>query len=184
MDRLTTLARRMGSRRTANRAKIERMKHSLPLLLFLCCAGCAAPSSTKLSFRTPPGSELTFQKDALVAGRVTFPENLELEQFVAPGGEARREVSGTLRVSELVEREAIPSTARSLLVESEGGVDVKVKGFYRVYERAVSSEEALNTYAVDVSRQQLQRLLSGKATAVEVEDGGSEVFELILGLDD
>ncbi len=154
----------------------------LVLVTALLTLGCSSTSVSIVSFRSPPGSELSFKDEqGLAAGSVVFPGNLELAQFAAKGDDFKRLFTGRLRVNELVEEELVPSEARSLLVEGEGGVDIPVKGFYRVFSRSMSTEEKLSTYPVEVSRKQLLRLLTGKAVTISADEKG--VLDMTVGLD-
>ncbi len=155
---------------------------SLVLVPALLCLGCAAPPVSLVSFRSPAGSQLSFvDDDGQFAGRVLFPGNVKLSQFAAAGDEPTRSFKGTLRVNELVEEERIPKKVRSLLKDGEGGVDIPVKGFYRVFERAESTQESLSVYPVDVSRKQLLQLMDGKEITITAEEAG--VLDLNMALD-
>lgn len=152
------------------------------LVSVLLALGCSSPSVSVVRFHSPPGSQLVFQDEAgLAVGSVVFPGNVEFAQFSAGGDEGQRPFSGKLRVNGLVEEERIPAEARALLVEGEGGVDIPVKGYYRVFERAGGVEESVSTYPVEVSKSQLLLIMNGKAVTVSAETGG--VVDLIVGLD-
>lgn len=154
---------------------------SLSMVSLLLAVGCSAPAVSTVNFRSPPGSELVFQdEDGLGVATVTFPASLELIQFASAGDEGRP-FKGTLRVNGLVEEERIPSKARSILVEGEGGVDIPVKGWYRVFERETGETESLTVHPLEVSTEQLLLIMQGKPAQISAGEEG--VLQLQVGLD-
>lgn len=146
--------------------------------------GCGA-TTTKLTFRSPPASWLVFSDpEGQELGRVTFPADLALPQLASPEDAPSYPLTGHLRVNELIEEARVPSSARPFMVPDQGGVGIKVKGFWQVYGWERTAREELAVNYVDVSTDVLLQLLEGKAVEVEGKNtAGKPIWKLFLGLE-
>jgi hypothetical protein len=92
-------------------------------------------------------------------------------------------VTGAIRVNDLVEAAAVPSKARSYLVERDDGVEVKVTGLYQVFSYDATRVDLLTKHDVDIDRAQLIELLSGQPLELNGKTkSGKPVDRLVLGL--
>lgn len=146
-------------------------------------AGCG--STQQVTFRSPPASELVLSDpDGLEVARVTFPGSATLPQFASPGDELTHPLTGRLRINDLVEEARVPSSARSCLVPVDGGVAVKVRGYWQAFAYDRTPRDDLATHFVDVSTDALLQLLGGQPIELEGKSpSGKPVWKLTLGLD-
>lgn len=146
---------------------------------------CGCGSTQQVTFRSPPASELVLSDpDGLEVARVTFPGNAVLPQNASPGDELSHPVAGQLRINDLIEEARVPSNARSYLVSTDGGVSVKVRGFWQAFTYDATPRDLLVTHFVDVSTDSLLLLLGGQPIELEGKSpSGKPVWKLTLGLD-